>query len=48
MRITAAVPEGKSVAEVTAKCVEVAEKVRQEMKLPDAFRVVNLVERKPR
>jgi multidrug efflux pump subunit AcrB len=42
MRITAAAPEGQSVAEVAEKCAGVAEEVRKEMKLPDAFKVVNL------
>jgi multidrug efflux pump subunit AcrB len=48
LRITAAAPEGKTVAEVTAKCVAVAEAERKALKMPDAFKVVNLVEVKPR
>jgi multidrug efflux pump subunit AcrB len=42
IRITADIPQGKSIAEATAKCAEIAETVRKEMKLPDTFVVVNL------
>jgi multidrug efflux pump subunit AcrB len=48
VRITAVAPEGKSVAEAAAKCAEVAEAVRKELKMPDGFKVVNLTELKPR
>ena len=41
-RVTAAAPDGRSVADTAAKCAEVAEAVRKELKLPDAFKVVNL------
>ena len=48
LRITAAAPEGKTVAEVTAKCVAVAEAERKALKMPATFKVVNLVDSKPR
>ena len=48
LRISAAVPPGKTAAEVTAKCIEIAEAERKSMKMPDAFKVVNLSNAKPR
>ena len=46
--ITAAAPAGKTVAEVTTKCVEIAEGERKALKLPEEFKVINLVNSKPR
>jgi multidrug efflux pump subunit AcrB len=43
VRITADAPHGKTVAEVAATCAEIAEVERKALKLPDAFKVVNLV-----
>lgn len=40
LRITAAVPDGKNLAESVARCAEVTETVRKELKLPDSFKVV--------
>lgn len=48
LRITAAAPEGKNIAEVAAKCVEIAEAERKSLKLPDTFRVVNLTLANPK
>jgi multidrug efflux pump subunit AcrB len=41
LRITAAPPDGKSTAEATSKCAEIAEAVRVELKLPDSFKATN-------
>jgi multidrug efflux pump subunit AcrB len=48
LRITAAPPEGKSAAEATRRCVEIAEVERKKLKLTDDYKVVDLTAGKVR